>query len=159
LLIYFVDPLVNSLKDDPRYVQFREVIFPKTLAKEVKKIKKALLNNKEVNKYMGRLNNYIQEKKPYLDPELSLRALATQIQIHPNQFSWLLNESIGKKFSEFVNHYRVEDFKQIAKDPKNARLTLSGLAFESGFNSKTVFNTYFKKETGLTPKQYLKEQQ
>jgi adenylate cyclase len=69
-----------------------------------------------------------------------------------------LRVTIGKNFSEFVNHFRVEAFKQFAKGPKNTRLTLFGLACESGFNSKTVFNTYFKKETGLTPKQYLKEQ-
>jgi AraC-like DNA-binding protein len=112
-----------------------------------------------VNTYIEQLNNHIEEKKPYLDPNLSLRTLAEQIGIHPNQLSWLLNESIGKSFNEFVNHYRVDAFKKYVKDQRNAHLTLSGLAFESGFNSKTVFNTYFKKETGLTPKQYLKEQQ
>jgi AraC-like DNA-binding protein len=44
----------------------------------------------------------------------------------------------------------------MAQDPANAHLSIIGLAFESGFNSKTVFNTYFKKETGLTPKQWMK---
>jgi TolB-like protein/class 3 adenylate cyclase/AraC-like DNA-binding protein/TPR repeat protein len=156
LLIYFVDPLVNSLKDDPRYAQFQEVIFPKTDAKEVKKNKKVLLNHNEINKYIGRLNNHIQEKKPYLDPNLSLRTLAGQIKIHPNELSWLLNESIGKNFNDFINHYRVDAFKMLSKDPKNSHLTLMGLAYDSGFNSKTVFNTYFKKETGLTPKQFSK---
>lgn len=91
-----------------------------------------------------------------MDPNLSLRSLANQIEIHPNQLSWLLNESIGKNFSEFINHYRVETFKLISKDPKNSHISLIGLAYDSGFNSKTVFNTYFKKETGLTPKQFLK---
>ena len=60
-------------------------------------------------------------------------------------------------FSEYINHYRLEAFKQLAKDPKNAHLTLIGLTFESGFNSKTVFNTYFKKEMGMTPKEYIKQ--
>jgi len=78
--------------------------------------------------------------------------------MHPNQLSWLLNESIGKNFSEFVNHYRVKAFKENANAPKNSHLSLLGLAYDSGFNSKTVFNTYFKKETGLTPKQFLKNQ-
>jgi AraC-like DNA-binding protein len=159
LLIYFVDPLVESLKADPRYAQFQEIIFPETSTRQVSKNRKALLDNQAIARYTLQLKNHIQEKKPYLDPGLSLRALADQLGMHPNQLSWLLNESIGKNFSEFVNHYRVDAFKHLAKDPKNAHLTLSGLAFESGFNSKTVFNTYFKKETGLTPKQYLKEQQ
>jgi adenylate cyclase len=100
--------------------------------------------------------NYITTKKPYLSPDLSLRLLAKQIDIHPNQLSWLLNESIGKNFNEFINYYRVEAFKALSNDPKNRHITLMGLAYDSGFNSKTVFNTYFKKETGLTPKQFIK---
>ena len=158
LLIYFVDPLVESLKADPRYAQFQKIIFPDTASLEVKKNRKALLDKQAIAHYTHQLKNHVQEKKPYLDPGLSLRALAEQLGMHPNQLSWLLNESIGKNFSEFVNHYRVEAFKQLAKDPGNAHLTLSGLAYESGFNSKTVFNTYFKQQTGLTPKQYLKQQ-
>jgi YesN/AraC family two-component response regulator len=86
-----------------------------------------------------------------------LRSLADQIAIHPNQLSWLLNESIGRNFSDFINHFRVKAFKELSKDPKNKHITLLGLAYDSGFNSKTVFNTYFKKETGLTPKQFLKQ--
>jgi AraC-like DNA-binding protein len=159
LLIHFADPFVNLLKTDPQYAQLQKIIFPKIDTTAVKKNKKVLLDEKVISKYTERLHHHMQEKRPYLDPNLSLRVLAEQIEIHPNQLSWLLNESIGKNFSEFVNHYRVDAFKHLAKDPKNAHLTLSGLAFESGFNSKTVFNTYFKKETGLTPKQYLKEQQ
>jgi AraC-like DNA-binding protein len=159
LLIYFVDPLVESLKADPRYAQFQKIIFPETATCEVRKNRKALLSEEAIARYTHQLKNHVQEKKPYLDPGLSLRALADQLGMHPNQLSWLLNESIGKNFSEFVNHYRVEAFKQFAKDPKKAHLTLSGLAYESGFNSKTVFNTYFKGQTGLTPKQYLKQQQ
>jgi AraC-like DNA-binding protein len=158
LLIYFADPLVESLKADPRYAQFQKIIFPETATCQVKKYRKALLSEEAIARYTHQLKNHVQEKKPYLDPGLSLRALADQLGMHPNQLSWLLNESIGKNFSEFVNHYRVEAFKQLAKDPGNAHLTLSGLAYESGFNSKTVFNTYFKQQTGLTPKQYLKQQ-
>ena len=93
---------------------------------------------------------------PYLNPDLSLRSLAGLINMHPNQLSWLLNDSLGKNFNEFVNHYRVETFKNLAKDSTNANITVLGLAYDSGFNSKTVFNNYFKKETGLTPKQFLK---
>ncbi len=92
-----------------------------------------------------------------MNPDLSLRDLANQIDIHPNHLSWLLNNSIGKNFNEFINQYRIEAFKSIAKAPENENLTIEGLAYESGFNSKTVFNTYFKRETGLTPKQFLKQ--
>ncbi len=154
LSLRYADPMVNTLKKDPRYLEFQKIIF-KTDIIPVKK-KKALLDEASVREYSSKLSAYLQEEEPYLDTNLSLRILAEQIDMHPNQLSWLLNETIGKNFNEFINHYRIGVFKSIAKDPKNKQLTIEGLAYESGFNSKTVFNTYFKKETGLTPKQFLK---
>jgi AraC-like DNA-binding protein len=156
LLFNFADPLVNSIKDDPRYSEFHKMIYQKDSTTENTRKKKELLDAGAVIAYTTRLLQYINEKKPYLDPSLSLRSLAEQVSIHPNQLSWLLNESMGKNFNEFINHYRVDAFKRLSNDPKNSHLTLIGLAYTSGFNSKTVFNTYFKKETGLTPKEFLK---
>ncbi len=157
LLLRFSDPLVDPIKKDPRYLEFKRTLFSNYETELIKKKKKVLLDQPSVKKYSTILLNYIDKEKPYLDPSLSLRSLADMIGIHPNQLSWLLNESIGKNFSEFINHYRVETFKLIAKDSKNSHISLIGLAYDSGFNSKTVFNTYFKKETGLTPKQFLKQ--
>jgi AraC-like DNA-binding protein len=82
--------------------------------------------------------------------------LAEQVKIHPNQLSWMLNEKLGKNFNEFINHYRVENFKRLALDDANQHISLLGLAYESGFNFKTVFNTFFKKETGMTPSAFVK---
>lgn len=148
--------IVRDLKTDERYKQFHEQIF-KTETPNIQIKKKELLDKEATKLYTNKLNNYLEIEKPYLDSNLSLRGLAEQIDIHPNQLSWLINNSFGKNFNELINHYRVEVFKKISKDPKNANLTIEGLAYESGFNSKTVFNSYFKKETGLTPKQYLKQ--
>jgi TolB-like protein/AraC-like DNA-binding protein/Tfp pilus assembly protein PilF len=157
-LIHLPDPLVEPIKTDPRYKALCERLFVETQDPAPTKNKKNLLEADTVSEYTQRMLEHMQEAKPYLDPGLSLRTLASQLDIHPNQLSWLLNESLGKNFHEFVNQYRVEAFKEIAKDPKNDHLTLIGMAYDSGFNSKTVFNTYFKKETGLTPKQFLKGQ-
>lgn len=155
LMLRFADPMVNAIKDDPRYKEYQKVIFSLDSTSSKTKKKKELLNDNEIANYSKRLLHHIEEEKPYLDPNLSLRSLAEQTNIHPNQLSWLINENFEKNFNEFINQYRVETFKQIAKDPKNSHVTLIGLAYDSGFNSKTVFNTYFKKETGLTPKQFL----
>ena len=158
LLLRFSDPLVNSLKNDPRYRVFQQKIFDSDLGSLDSKTKKALLDKNTIAAYSAMLLKHINEKRPYLDAGLSLRSLADQIDIHPNQLSWLLNESLGKNFNEFINHFRIQTFKTLSQDPKNSNLTIMGLAYDSGFNSKTVFNTYFKKETGLTPKQYLKQE-
>jgi adenylate cyclase len=157
LFLRYVDPIVNPLKKDARYDSYFKTIFLKDEQVEVVKQKKLLLNEQEATAYRNQLLAYIKAEEPYLDANLSLKLLAGQIEIHPNQLSWLLNETIGKNFNEFINHFRIERFKTISKDPKNSNLTIEGLSYDSGFNSKTVFNTYFKKETGLTPKQFLKQ--
>jgi TolB-like protein/AraC-like DNA-binding protein/Tfp pilus assembly protein PilF len=158
LHLRFADPVVNSLRSDKRYNDFHDIIFPSATTLPAKKSKKPLLDESSAFNYESKLLDHIKENEPFLDPALTLRSLADQIAIHPNKLSWLLNERLDKSFNEFINAYRVRHFKLLAKDPKNVHLTLIGLAYDSGFNSKTVFNTYFKKETGLTPNQFLKEQ-
>ncbi len=157
LMLRFTDPIANSLRDDTRFEKFMSQIYAadKTISQSNKK--KRLLDVDKEALYKKRLLTHLAKQKPYLDVNLTLRSLAHQIDIHPNQLSWLLNETIGKNFNSFINKYRIDAFKLNAQNPKNKNLTIEGLAYESGFNSKTVFNTYFKKETGLTPKQFLKQ--
>jgi TolB-like protein/AraC-like DNA-binding protein/thioredoxin-like negative regulator of GroEL len=157
LFLRYVDPIVNPLKKDGRHDAFKKKIFrTDELVSPVKK-KTALISATKSSEYSARLLEYLSVNKPFLNPDLSLRELASQVDIHPNHLSWLLNNNFGKNYNEFINQYRIEAFKLNAKASKNANLTIEGLAYESGFNSKTVFNTYFKKETGLTPKQFMKQ--
>ena len=158
LLLRYTDPLVAPITGDPRYEAFKQTIYRVEPAKETPGDKPALLDPETSGKFTERLMEHISNNKPYLDPDLSLRDLAKQIDIHPNQLSWILNQGIGKNFNEFINQFRIEAFKSVANETENRKLTIEGMAYESGFNSKTVFNTCFKKETGLTPTQYLKQQ-
>ncbi|NOR34008.1 MAG: helix-turn-helix domain-containing protein, partial [Bacteroidales bacterium] len=157
LLLRYTDPVVASIRNDPRYEALKLSIYRTDEFEEPIKPKTALLDRNTTTEYSSRLIEHISENKPYLNPDLSLRDLAKQIDIHPNHLSWVLNNSIGLNFNEFINQYRIEAFKSNAKAQENENITIEGLAYESGFNSKTVFNTYFKKETGLTPRQFLKQ--
>jgi AraC-like DNA-binding protein len=157
LLLRYTDPVVASIRNDPRYEALKLSIYRTDAVEESIKPKTTLLDAITTTEYSSRLMAHISENKPYLNPDLSLRDLANQIDIHPNHLSWILNQSIGKNFNEFINQYRIEAFKSKAKARENKHLTIEGLAYESGFNSKTVFNTYFKRETGLTPRQFLKQ--
>jgi len=158
LLLTYTDPLANNLKKDPRYETYKRKLYQHQ-EEPVKPVpeKQPLLDSETVDNYKENLLRFIEEEEPFLVPNLSLRSLAEQVEIHPNKLSWLLNEQMGKNFNEFINYYRIEYFKKLAADPKNSHISLIGLAYESGFNSKTVFNTYFKKETGMTPKEFLKK--
>lgn len=156
VLLRYPDPVVSSLRKDARFTPLQRQLY--TISPVLKKTtKKPLLDATLAQTYTQKLVAYFNESSPYLNANLSLRSLANELEIHPNQLSWVLNDSLGKNFNEFVNQYRIEHFKSLAHDKSYAHYTIMGLALESGFNSKTVFNTYFKKSTGLTPKQYLQQ--
>lgn len=158
LLLRFSEPIMNPIKSDRRYDEFYQKLFPTQLFQKTENSgkTKAPFDSSTVSKIKEQIIDLFENKEPFIDPDLSLRSLALQLNIHPNQLSWLLNHGFSKNFNEFVNHYRVDHFKSLAADPKNSNLTILAMAFDSGFNSKSVFNTYFKKETGITPKDFLK---
>ncbi len=119
-------------------------------------ISNPVLGENEIETYLKRLDDLTSGDKIYTDPSLSLRQVAEKMELHPNKLSWLLNEHIGKNFNEYINAFRLKTFKEKALDSNNSHLTLLGLAFESGFNSKTVFNAFFKKSEGMTPRAWVK---
>jgi AraC-like DNA-binding protein len=155
LMLHFSDPLVGGLLDDPDYLQYQSRIFDLTALKESKAVKKELIPAEEVDDLLKSLFEIIERDEVFLDPNLSLKALASQLRMHPNQLSWLINEKTSKNFNQFINSYRVKAFQEKALNPDFSHLSMLGLAFESGFNSKTVFNTYFKKEVGMPPKAWV----
>lgn len=158
LLLSYTDPLANNLKDDSRYTHYHSLLYgSKKESLAVQREKHPLLDLATADRYKELLMRFIVEEQPFLVPNLSLRSLADQLEIHPNKLSWLLNEQLGQNFNEFINHFRIEYFKKLVVDPENSHISLLGLAYESGFNSKTVFNTYFKKQEGITPKEFLKQ--
>ena len=101
------------------------------------------------------LATFMDNEKPWLDPELTLSVLAEQVQLNVSQLSYLVNNGFGQNFNDFVNSYRVEEVKRKLGRAEYQHLSLLGIAFESGFNSKATFNRAFKKLTGQAPSQYL----
>lgn len=155
LLLMVTDPLSAGLRADPRYLAIHKKLYP-AIGQIAEKKKTRYLEDAVAQKYFEKLTFFVEQEQPFLNPTLSLRSLAQQIDIHPNQLSWVLNEHEGKNFNEFINQYRVAHCKKLLIDPANSHISIIGLAFESGFNSKTVFNTFFKKEVGMTPSEYMK---
>jgi AraC-like DNA-binding protein len=94
--------------------------------------------------------------KPYLDPDLSLPQLSDNLDIPVHYLSQVINGRYGLNFHDFVNRYRVEEFKEKVGSAEFVNFTLLGIAFECGFNSKSAFNRVFRQFTGVTPSQYKK---
>jgi AraC-like DNA-binding protein len=101
-----------------------------------------------------RLIKFIDETKPYLDPDLTLTQLADALGLGRNQLSEMINAGLGINFYDFINKYRVEEVKHLLDDRKKQHIKIIAIAFEAGFPSKSSFNNIFKKYTGLTPSEY-----
>ena len=101
------------------------------------------------------LLDYMDNERPYLDPDLSLIDLARRLKTNASVLSPVINAGMGKNFNDFVNQYRVEAFKQQVRNPANRHLSLLGIALDCGFNSKATFNRAFKKLTGQSPKAFV----
>lgn len=100
------------------------------------------------------LKKIIKENRYYEDPELSLSSLAEKLDLTTHDLSRIINTVFKKSFTDFINEYRVRDVVSKMQDPAYNRLTLLGIAFDSGFNSKTTFSRVFRRLTGKTPGEY-----
>lgn len=105
-------------------------------------------------KTASELLEYMMDQKPYLNPKLTIKELAEGLEMHPKEVSRVINENFNQNFFNFINHYRVEEFKRKLLDSKNDNYTLIAIAYDSGFNTKSSFNSIFKKLTGQTPSAY-----
>jgi putative ABC transport system permease protein len=94
----------------------------------------------------------------YQDPELSVSSLAEELDMPAHELSRIINLALKKNFSDFVNEYRIREVVQKMQDPGYDRMTLLGIAYESGFNSKTTFNRTFKEMTRKSPAEYKNHQ-
>lgn len=99
---------------------------------------------------------FMDEEKPYTNSKLNLVELAHHLKLPPYVLSKIINAGFGKNFFDFVNGYRVEEFKRRVEDPQFRNYTLLSIAFDVGFNSKTAFNRSFKKITNQTPSSFFK---
>ncbi|WP_177183922.1 ABC transporter permease [Mucilaginibacter sp. OK283] len=104
-----------------------------------------------------RLKEAVVVNRLYQDAELTLSSLAVKLGIHPHELSRIINTGLDKNFSDFINEFRVREVSRKMRDPAYDNLTLLGIAYESGFNSKTTFNRVFREITGKTPLEYKKE--
>ena len=122
-----------------------------------KKYEKSGLTEEKVKEYFSILDKIMKEDKPYLNSNLTLKQLADKLEISTHNLSQIINTKLNQNFFDYVNQYRVEEVKQYLEDPEKKNITLLSLGFDAGFNSKSSFNSIFKRYTGKTPSEYQKQ--
>jgi AraC-like DNA-binding protein len=157
IIIFFV--AYNSLKQKEIYPLdeiLRKEIISMNDEEKSGELKRKIVPDSDLIKFKSKLIELMKVEKPYLDSELNLIKLAELINMTPHQLSYIINTGFNENFFRFVNNYRVEKAKELLLKEEMDKLSILGIAFESGFNSKTSFNNTFKKITGLTPSGFKK---
>ncbi|MEM9895085.1 MAG: helix-turn-helix domain-containing protein [Bacteroidota bacterium] len=104
---------------------------------------------------LAEIQKGMETNKYYLQPELSLKDFSKKLHKPTKEVSKLINMGLKKSFIEFVNQYRIDHFKELIKANSAKRYSLLGIAYESGFNSKSTFHRVFRQQEGMSPMDYV----
>jgi len=115
------------------------------------------LNDEKLTRFNSVINQFLVERKPFLQQKYSLRELASDVDIPVNYLSAFINRYHKMNYSDFINSYRVSQTKEMILNGEWRYKTLEAIASEAGFNNRNTFTAAFRKETGQSPSEYLKE--
>jgi AraC-like DNA-binding protein len=118
------------------------------------KYKTERLSQQEIDNYKKRIKTVMANQKPYLDSELKLDDLAGILSIPARHLSQVINVAFDQNFFDFISDYRIQKAKQMLNDKTCKDRTILEILFDVGFNSKSSFNSLFKKKTGMTPSEF-----
>jgi AraC-like DNA-binding protein len=145
------------LRKMPQLVNIPEPLKP-DIREEQENTKPVKINPALVKELEQKLFWIMEQEKIYLSSELTIQDVAEKLNTNKQYISEILNRSFHKNFYDYVNDYRIEEFKKLISQPGSDRMNILGLAYEAGFNAKATFNAVFKKKTGLTPSQFIRQQ-
>jgi AraC-like DNA-binding protein len=147
----------KSLKQAWIYVEGDMETTRPGIANSKRTVGRSVIPEEALTEYEARLDAFIEEKRPYLEPELTLKELAEESNIPARIVSQVINEKKHFNFYTFVNFHRLKTVKRMLADPSLAKESILMLAYDAGFNSKATFNAVFKQNVGITPLRYRKQ--
>ncbi|MCP3875694.1 MAG: helix-turn-helix transcriptional regulator [Desulfobacteraceae bacterium] len=122
--------------------------------KRYPKYEYSMLTQQDLSSYRQKLIKYLEHDKPYLSNDLKLQDIADYLELPSYQLSQVINTELNCNFYTLINSYRIDEAKRHLINPAKQHLAILEIAYEVGFNSKSAFNTSFKKSTDTTPSQY-----
>lgn len=133
-----------------------EVISEQQSSTVEEKYKTNRLTEEECKELHKKLVAYVEKEKPYINPDLKMGDMASALNTSSHSLSYLLNQYLNQSYYDFINEYRVTQFKKMVADSQYSRYTLTALAELCGFSSRASFFRSFKKSTGVTPNEYIR---
>lgn len=130
----------------------REIVFKPEI--NLEKAERDSEQHPNITARVNQLRNFMSENEPFLNPSLTIQELAGKIALPVRDLSILINHHMNLHFFDFINEYRIRKAMEVLIDPAKKNLTILEILYEVGFNSKSSFNTSFKKYTKLTPTEY-----
>ena len=121
-----------------------------------RRYEKSTLTLERADTYVQRLLDLMKTQKPYMDGDLTLQKLAKALAISPHHLSQTINEQLNQSFIDFINAYRIEEAKRMLVDPEKKHYSILAVSEEVGFNSKSAFNTAFRRHANMTPSEFRK---
>lgn len=118
--------------------------------------KDSVIDENELSKLLERLELLMTKDKVFLNPDLNLELLSKYLEISEKHCSHILSKGVEMNFNQYVNNFRIAAFKERIKEGQNKTFTLTSIAYECGFNSKSTFNRVFKSICGVTPSEFVK---
>jgi len=154
VLVFVIQVLMKALRQS-RFFAFDEQELRASPSREITDP----VERQEKEQIVEKLMLYMHSDKPYLEPELSLAQLAAQLSLKPRALSEAINDIRQQNFFDFINRYRIEEATRLLTNPEDKKITVLEVLYQVGFNSKSSFNTLFKKYTGITPTEFRKNQE
>lgn len=147
LVCLFIVRLILNALDEP-------FIIPKLDG--IKRNSGIPMDPKESEEIFAKIQEALKDKRLFMESDLTLSHLSEAIGYSSRKVSQVINDSMGHSFFDLINTYRIAEAQKIFKERKDPKLTVLEVMYEVGYNSKSSFNTQFKKKTGLTPSEFLK---
>lgn len=148
-LYYYVQHRKNSRQKKPYTAS-------ETTATGTEKYRTTRLSEKECRALYKKLEDTMRQKKPYIRSDLKIGDLAEELGTSAHAMSFLFNQYLKKKYYDYINEYRVAEFKRMVEDGSVDRYTLTAMSEKCGFSSRASFFRHFKNHTGITPNEYIK---
>lgn len=156
LVLVFINIIIYQALRSPQ--NFQQITASDIdIGRSQKTIQNTPADMSQLREMADKIETYMKETRSYLNPDLSLGLLSEMTDIHERTLSRAINSILKSNFSDYVNSYRITMIRTELEKSEASSISIKELMYEAGFNSRSVFNTLFKKVTGLTPTEYRTE--